>query len=146
MPEAAVGGAPTPSTCRGSDAIFMGFDFGTLRIGVALANSVTRQARPLATVPAPQAQRWPALAALLDQWQPRHLVVGRPLHADGREVPMTARCERFARQLHGRFALPVALVDERYSSATVQGGADDLAAAVILQQWLDAERAAEAAL
>jgi putative Holliday junction resolvase len=52
---------------------------------------------------------------------------------------MTARCERFARQLHGRYGRPVARVDERYSSA-VAGGArarDDEAAAVILQQWLD---------
>jgi putative Holliday junction resolvase len=54
---------------------------------------------------------------------------------------MTARCERFARQLQGRFGRSVARVDERYSSAVVGGAAarDDEAAAVILQQWFDQE-------
>jgi putative Holliday junction resolvase len=52
---------------------------------------------------------------------------------------MTGRCERFARQLEGRFGLPVARVDERYSSAVLAAHAatDDRAAAVILQQWFD---------
>ena len=52
---------------------------------------------------------------------------------------MTARCERFANQLAGRFGLPVARVDERYSSAAAGAGAsiDARAAAVILQQWFD---------
>jgi hypothetical protein len=62
---------------------------------------------------------------------------------------MTQRCERFARQLEGRFRLPVARVDERYSSAVLEAGddTDDHAAAVILQQWFDAnmESAAESA-
>jgi putative Holliday junction resolvase len=48
---------------------------------------------------------------------------------------MTERCERFARQLAGRFRLPVHEIDERYSSAVTAGGRDDDAAAVILQQW-----------
>ena len=52
---------------------------------------------------------------------------------------MTARCERFANQLAGRYGLPVARVDERYSSAAADAGEgiDARAAAVILQQWFD---------
>jgi putative Holliday junction resolvase len=82
---------------------------------------------------------WQAISALIDQWQPSVLVVGVPRHPDGRPHAMTVRCERFARQLQGRFGRTVARVDERYSSAVVggAGGRDDLAAAVILQQWLD---------
>jgi putative Holliday junction resolvase len=58
---------------------------------------------------------------------------------------MTQRCERFARQLEGRFHLPVARVDERYSTAVLarRDATDDQAAAVILQQWFD-ERSASA--
>ncbi len=67
------------------------------------------------------------------------LAVGIPLHPDGAPHAMTARCERFARQLEGRYGLPVVRVDERYSSAVVEHEADvdAAAAAVILQQWLD---------
>lgn len=120
-----------------TDAVVLGLDFGTRRVGVAIGNTVTRQARPLAVVAASGDARWDKLTALIDQWQPSHLVVGIPRHPDGAPHAMTARCERFARQIEGRFRLPVARIDERYSSAVVEDGADDAAAAVILQQWLD---------
>ena len=58
---------------------------------------------------------------------------------------MTARCERFARQLDGRYHLPVFRVDERYSSVVVESESeaefiDDEAASVILQQYFEEER------
>lgn len=123
--------------------IVLGFDFGTRRIGVALGNSVTRSARPLAVIECAEPERWRELAALIEHWQPQQLVVGVPRHPDGAAHELTARCERFARQLEGRFHLPVARVDERYSSAVLaqrqeRGRVrDDQAAAVILQQWFD---------
>lgn len=123
-----------------ADRLVLGFDFGTKRIGVAIANSVTREARPLATVAnTGMAARWAAIGELVHEWQPAHLVVGIPRHPDGAAHAMTARCERFARQLEGRFGLPVARVDERYSSVASSGAGDldATAAAVILQQWLD---------
>jgi putative Holliday junction resolvase len=125
-----------------TDGVVLGFDFGARRIGVAIGNSVTREARPLTTVNAAAvAARWDAVAALVGEWEPAHLVVGIPRHPDGTPHAMTARCERFARQLEGRFHRPVARVDERYTSA-VSKGADDIdaaAAALILQQWFDEE-------
>lgn len=117
--------------------VVLGFDFGTRRIGVAIGNGVTREARPLSIIEAAGAARWPRIAALLAEWQPAQLVVGVPRHPDGAPHEMTASCEKFARQLHGRHGLPVALVDERYSSAVVPDGRDDAAAAVILQQWFN---------
>jgi putative Holliday junction resolvase len=125
-----------------TDRVVLGFDFGARRIGVAIGNSVTREARPLTTVNATKvAARWDAVAALLAEWEPAQLVVGIPRHPDGTPHEMTARCERFARQLEGRFSRPVARVDERYTSA-VSTRADDVdaaAAALILQQWFDEE-------
>ncbi len=118
----------------------LGFDFGTRRIGVAIGNRVTCQARPLATVDTADTDaRWTALSALIDEWEPVQLAVGIPRHPDGAPHAMTVRCERFARQLEGRYRLPVARIDERYSSAVVEGkpDVDAAAAAVILQQWLD---------
>lgn len=118
----------------------LAFDFGTRRIGVAIANTLTRVAQPLETVQAQTvAQRWAGVKRCIEGWAPAQLVVGIPCYPDGTAHEMTARAQKFARQLHGRFGLPVACVDERYSSAVVQD-ADDVdaaAAAVILQQWLE---------
>ncbi len=122
-----------------SESVVVGFDFGTRRIGVAIGNGVTRQARPLAVIADVGDTRWRRIAELIAQWQPAQLVVGVARHPDGAPHEMTARCERFSRQLAGRFSLPVAQVDERYSSAVVEGR-DDEAAAVILQQWFDERR------
>ena len=123
---------PAPMT----DEVVLAFDFGARRIGVAIGNTLTREARPLAIVDAEGDARWARIAALIAEWQPARLVVGIPRHPDGAAHEMTARCERFARQLEGRYRLPVERVDERYSSAVVEGGRDDEAAAVILQQYL----------
>lgn len=119
-----------------ADEVILGFDFGARRIGLALANTLTREARPLQVVEAEGDRRWAAIGNAIEQWQPARLVVGIPCHPDGAPHEMTARCERFARQLEGRYRLPVARVDERYSSAVVEDGRDDEAAAVILQQYL----------
>jgi putative Holliday junction resolvase len=120
-----------------AEQIVLGFDFGLRRVGVALGNTVTREARPLALLDAVGHARWRRIAELIAQWHPQRLVVGVARHPDGAAHPMTAACERFARQLEGRFALPVARVDERYSTAVTASGRDDEAAAVILQQHLD---------
>ncbi len=126
---------PVPSAAAMTDGVLLAFDFGARRIGVAIGNGITREARPLAVLQAQGDARWPKIAAVIAEWQPQRLVVGVPRHPDGAAHEMTARCEKFARQLHGRFGLPVDAVDERYSSAVVADGRDDEAAAVILQQW-----------
>ncbi|MGE4337939.1 MAG: Holliday junction resolvase RuvX [Pigmentiphaga sp.] len=128
-----------------AEGTLLGFDFGTRRIGVALGNTITRQARPLEILASePVAPRFARIAALLAEWQPVVLVVGLALDTDGGEQEATRRCRRFANQLHGRFSLPVVLQDERRSSLEAQAlqsrhAPDDaLAAAVILQRYLDA--------
>jgi putative Holliday junction resolvase len=129
-----------------TEAVVLAFDFGTRRIGAAIGNTVTGQARPLATIDAAGDQRWTQIARLLDDWRPARLVVGIARHRDGSAHQMTQRCERFARQLEGRFRLPVERVDERYSSveAAARGAdrndIDAAAAAVILQEFLDRAR------
>lgn len=120
----------------------LGFDFGIKRIGVAMGNTLIRQAAPLAVISA-QANdvRFAEIAALIEKWGPVRFVVGLPSHPDGTPHDMTARCRKFANQLHGRFNLPVELVDERYSSAVIQARRgeiiDDKAAAIILQQYFE---------
>jgi putative Holliday junction resolvase len=119
---------------------FLAFDFGTVRVGVATGNSLTRSATPLTTLRETGDARFVAIAKLIAEWQPDALVVGVPLHPDGAPHDNTRRAKTFARQLQGRFKLPVHEVDERYTSVEAEAaGAADLdaaSAALILEQHL----------
>ncbi|MDX8120617.1 MULTISPECIES: Holliday junction resolvase RuvX [unclassified Janthinobacterium] len=127
------------------DAIdtILAFDFGLKRIGVAIGNTMICQAKPLSVITATANEpKFAAIDSLIKEWGASRIVVGLPSHPDGTEHEMSARCRRFANQMHGRFNLPVELVDERYSSAVIAAKRgeviDDRAAAIILQQYFDA--------
>jgi len=119
---------------------FLAFDYGSRRVGVAVGNSLLKQAQPLLTVAAMGDARMQAIARLVDEWNPDALVVGVPTHPDGAPHDNTRRARAFARQLHGRFRLPVHEVDERYTTVEAMArGASDVdaaAAALILEQFL----------
>ena len=121
-------------------SLFLAFDFGTKRIGVASGNTVTRTATVLTTLAqASEDARFAAIGKLIAEWQPGALVVGVPRHPDGAPHDNTRRAERFARQLRGRFGLPVHEVDERYTTTeAMAAGAQDVdaaSAALILEQY-----------
>ncbi len=151
------GAASGPPSGTSAPETLLAFDYGTRRVGVAVGNSLTGAARALVVIDEPHADpRFAAIASLIAQWQPQRLVVGRPVDDDGSPTATTPRAERFARQLQGRFGVPVAFVDERWSSAeaasnlraqratrragarhAARGEPDDAeAAAVILRQYL----------
>ena len=119
---------------------FLAFDFGLKRTGVASGHRLLRSAEPRGTVRAEGDARWPLLEKHIRDWQPDALVVGVPFHPDGASHDNTQRARRFARQLHGRFGLPVFEVDERYSTTeALEAGARDAdaaAACIILEQFL----------
>lgn len=130
----------------------LAFDFGEKFTGVAVGESSVGLAHPLGLIAAPgNAARMDAIGALVAEWKPAFLVVGLPFSMDGAEHELTRRCRRFARQLESRFRLPVALVDERLSSAAAEellraagkGGrkhklhAHQLSAQIILQSYFD---------
>lgn len=95
----------------------LGFDFGTKRIGIAIAQEITGTASPLTTVTAIKHKPdWDSISKIIEEWQPDLLVVGLPLHMDGTEQPMTQAARRFSNQLNGRYQIPIALMDERLSS------------------------------
>lgn len=152
MPDAAAAAQP-PLPARGT---VLGFDFGLARIGVATGELETRQASPLTTLHDESSDaRFKAIAGLIAEWRPVALVVGLPVHLDGTGHELTARCRRFANQLHGRFGLPVFTADERLSSVAAEGELaeagrthwrarkpvlDAAAARIILQTFLDTVR------
>jgi putative Holliday junction resolvase len=116
----------------------LAFDFGEKRIGVAVGNTITKTAEALKIIQEKnQDEKFKAIDALIQEWQPQLLVVGLPTHPDGAEHEMTLKAKRFGNQLHGRFQKEVVWVDERYTSVSVQDGNDALAAQLILQQYLD---------
>jgi putative Holliday junction resolvase len=131
----------------------LGFDFGTKRIGIAIAQEVTGTANPLTTVNAVKHKPdWESISKIIAEWQPDLLVVGLPLHMDGTEQAMTQAAKRFSNQLNGRYQIPVALMDERLSSNEAESilnersgsgllfqdkaQIDMISAQLILQSWM----------
>jgi putative Holliday junction resolvase len=120
----------------------LAFDYGTRRIGVAVGNAETRVSQALKTIAASSADElFQEIGSLLKDWQPDQLVLGLPTHPDGTEHEMTQKARRFGNQLQGRFHLPVIWVDERYTSAVLEGdpemqdNLDAHSAALILEQY-----------
>jgi putative Holliday junction resolvase len=145
---------PTPGTV-------LAFDFGLQRIGIAVGESELGSAHALPALAAlTQPARMAAIERLLQEWSPALLVVGRPLGDDGAPHEMTRRAERFARQLNGRFGLPVRLVNESYSSTEAESrvraaygrrraaelargkALDSQAAQILLEQYFNDKQAA----
>lgn len=122
--------------------VYLAFDYGSQRIGVAVGDTVSRQPKPVATIDNQTKQRWTRIAELVANWQPVGLVVGVPLTLDGERQPMTEAAERFCRRLEGRYHLPVYPAEERMTSleadlTPVAGQSRDaVAAAHILSDWL----------
>ena len=137
----------------------LGFDFGEKRIGVAVGNTVTSQARALTTLHVESnAARLGAVEKLVAEWQPASFVIGQPEHTDGQPHDVAHLAKKFGNRLTEKFRLPVAYINETLSSVEassilgargVKGVAqraeiDAVAAQVILQSYLD-ERARHAA-
>lgn len=135
--------------------VALGFDFGLRRIGVASGDTLTQSAAPLATVRHGEAgPDWTAIERLLRDYAPTILVVGFPYNADGSRGALARTADGFARELARRSGLPVARIDERYSSQEAagelrqrraagtrrrrvkSGDVDGLAAAIILERWM----------
>ena len=131
----------------------MGLDVGTKTIGLALSDTGLVIASPLDTIRRRRfAEDMAALFALIDRHGVGGLVVGLPLSLAGGDSPRTQSVRQFARNLLAMRDMPVALWDERLSTAAVTREmiahdmtrkrraaiVDRVAAAYILQGFLDA--------
>jgi putative holliday junction resolvase len=118
----------------------LAFDFGLKRIGVAVGEPELRTAHPLRAI-----TRFEEIELLVREWNPAALIVGLPTSAQGAPHRMTRQAEDFARRLERRFKLPVARVDERYTSVEAEHrlrglkkkAVDSVAAQLILEQYFD---------
>ncbi|HEX9394742.1 MAG TPA: Holliday junction resolvase RuvX [Gemmatimonadales bacterium] len=134
----------------------LGVDWGEKRIGIALSDESRSIAQPLTTLTRRTGKRFPMrdLLTLVAQHAVSGVVVGLPLEADGSDGESALAARALATDIGRMAALPVSLWDERMSTAralkTVQelGGStrgrkadvDAMAAAILLQHYLDASR------
>lgn len=148
-----------PLAAKLTSTAYLGFDFGTKKIGVAVGQTSTASASPLQTIRSiNQTPNWEIIGQLIREWQPVGLVVGISRQQDGADNPVTPRMLKFCRQLEGRYALPVYQQDETLSTFEAKqllfdevhlGAAkmwdvqDQLAAQLILQTWLNQHTAKE---
>ncbi len=134
------------------DRRILAVDPGSKRIGIAVSDPTGTIANPLTVIKHTSRREDAArVAELAAQQGAARIVVGHPLGADGEIGPAAARAERFAEVLRELTGLPVVLWDEYGSTrearqarialgvsrAKRRGHLDDLAAAVILQSYLD---------
>ena len=147
----------------------LGVDYGRARIGLAIADEETRMPRPLDTLKrVNRNEDMRRLREIIRDHHVRQIVVGLPLRLDGTPGEMAEEVERFARRVHKQIGVPVALVDERLTSweaerlveeqlgrtlhsqksthkksskASPRPSIDAVAAAVILQDYLQQQSA-----
>ncbi len=137
----------------------LALDVGERRIGVAVSDPTGTLARPLRTLArGSREEDFAAITALVAEEHAELVVVGRPLGLDGNEGPQARRTARYAEALAVHLPIPVVLWDERYTTteaeeilrqsrsekqrrrARAAGDLDAIAAAVILQSYLDSRR------
>ncbi len=143
-----------PEPTRERCLTLLAFDFGLKRLGVAVGQSITQTAQPLATLLCRNGEPdWNEVRAVQNKWQANAFIVGLPVNKDGTDNSFSKACRTFAAQIEKQFGLPVHLVEERLSSIAAQDflkaqrqcgerkrrvkkeEIDKVAAAVILQNW-----------
>jgi len=142
-----------PLSAKTASDTYLGFDFGSKKIGTAVGQTTTATASPLQTIRSVnQNPDWRIIGKLIQEWQPAGLVVGISRQNDGSDNPVTPRMLKFCRQLEGRYQLPVYQQDETLSTFEAKqllfdevsvnatklwDVQDQLAAQLILQTWLN---------
>ena len=137
----------------------LSLDIGNRRIGVAVSDASKLIARPLCVIDRKTENALGRLVELAGEQQVDEIIIGLPLNTNGTKGEQAERVEQFVAQLQSRVTVPIKLIDERYSTLEaqnimVQNGTrsgkrgskpnqpdDAVAAAVILQRYLDEQRA-----
>jgi putative Holliday junction resolvase len=127
-----------------NSSFYLGIDYGTKRIGIAIGQLLTQTATPLTTLLVHPQMLWKQLGQLIEEWQPRGLVIGVALQEDGSPSSTSQAATQFGRHLAKRFALPIYFAEERLTSVSARNALktekkrydkDSVAAAIILESW-----------
>ena len=134
------------------------FDYGDVRIGVAISDPDSILASPLTTLSSGDPKLFAQISGLLAEHEPIAIYVGEPLNLSGQASSSAQKAVAFAEKLHSQFGIPVTMIDERLSTLSAtnamrQSGVNakdarskiDMAAAVaILEQGLAIEKVKDA--
>ena len=137
----------------------LGLDLGTKRIGVAVSDSEGLLATPIEVIFRQKDARkdYLAVVELVKEWEVNIVVVGMPYSLDGQEGPMAQKTLEEVKSLSDIIPVPVVTYDERLTTVTAERSLreqgvsskegrkviDQLAAAVLLQAWLDKQQTLE---
>lgn len=144
------------AAARPEQTVLLGLDYGVKKMGMALGNTVTQDARPFDILAMNNGQPadWDNLLGIIDTWRIGRVVVGLPLNMDGSSSMIAKRAHKFARRLahrlmEQRIHVPVQLFDERLTSVEAREMAwelgliknerdpiDDISACLLLQSYL----------
>lgn len=141
------------SSAAGVRGCVLAIDYGRRRMGLAVSDGLGLTARPLETLERQgRAEDLRRLREIVHKHEVRSIVVGHPLRMDGTAGDMADEAERFARRVEQALGMPVELVDERLTSWAADEwlaehpemgrghGKDEIAAAILLQEYLGRER------
>lgn len=134
------------------------FDYGDVRIGVAISDPDSILASPLTTLSSGDPKLFKQIAELITEHEPIAFYVGQPLHLSGKSSLSVEKANAFAEKLSAQFQISVTMIDERLSTVSAanairQSGVNakearskiDMAAAVaILEQGLAIDKAKDA--
>lgn len=132
------------------NSAILAVDYGLKRIGIAVGQLITGTATALSVVKAKDGvPDWTQFEKIIEEWKPSLIVVGRPVHMDGKTSEITGSAEKFTRKLHSRFQIPCLVADERLTSYEAESmleelkfrrtdryELDSLSARIILESWL----------
>lgn len=131
----------------------LALDYGERRIGVAISDATGAIAQPLETIAAKTGERGALdrIAELVRTHEVEQIVVGLPLHMNGRPGPEAERARAFGERVRARAGVAVDYLDERWTSREAEraldeagvrrraqrGRVDPIAAALLLRTWLE---------
>jgi putative Holliday junction resolvase len=137
---------------KAASQTLLGIDFGLKRIGIAVGQTLTKSANPIAVLKAKNGEpSWNDIDALIQTWKADAIVVGIPYNMDGSEQPLTQVTRQFVKKLRAHITLPIYTIDERLTSVEAKQQLfdkgelkeiistqqlDSYAAKLILEQWL----------
>jgi putative Holliday junction resolvase len=144
----------TPAGGDDSRTRVLGIDVGSVRIGLAVSDETRTLASPVATVPNESRTLWTRIEREMEDRSVDRVVIGLPRRLDGTEGEAAEGARAFAAELARRTSVAIELWDERFTTtiaerSLIESGVrrrrrreviDSVAAAVLLQSWLDARR------
>ncbi|XBC37631.1 MAG: Holliday junction resolvase RuvX [Buchnera aphidicola (Meitanaphis microgallis)] len=131
--------------------IFLAFDFGIKRIGVAVGQKITNTAQTLPLIKVKNEKiNLNQFKTLFLEWKPHSIIIGLPLNMNGTQQNITKKSKQFSKKLFKNFKIPIFLHDERLTTieakttlfeksgfkSLIKNKTDSTAAAIILESWL----------